>query len=102
MWVKITSIDQVAALHAGSMIAIHPLQGAPRDTFDDTDPDQVSHRLVAENDAEEKMINTTPLQRKEEARTVTGAGMGSMMLGSGYVGYVDMIEQGVWWMQKGY
>lgn len=102
MWVKITSIEQAEALHAGSLVAIFPLQGAPVETFSEEDPDQVSHRLVSENDKQAKMIHTTSLQRKEEARTVTSAGMGSMMLGTGYIGYAEIVEHGNWWMQQGF
>ena len=102
MWVKLTTIEQLESLHEGAMIAIYPLQGAPRTTFDGTDHDQVSQRLLSENDKQAKMIHTTSLQRKEEARTVTSARMGSMILGDGYVGYVDIIEQGVWWVQEGF
>lgn len=101
MWTKITSIEQLEALHEGSLVAIYPLQGAPKSVFDDSDPDQVSQRLVAQNDTEEKMINTTSLQRKEESHTITSSGMGSMMLGSGYINYVDIIEHGTWWVQGG-
>jgi|GEM_PF-2145812 len=101
MWTKITSIEQLEALHEGSLVAIYPLQGAPRATFDDSDPDQVSQRLVAQNDIADKMINTTVLQRKEEAHTITSSGMGSMILGSGYISYVDVIEHGTWWVQQG-
>ncbi|HYD21684.1 MAG TPA: hypothetical protein VEB40_09440 [Flavipsychrobacter sp.] len=101
MWVKITSIEQLERLHAGSLIAIHPLQGAPTETFDDSDPDQVSHRLVAENDTRDKMILTAPLQRKEEARTVTSARMGNLMLGDGHIDYADILEHGTWWIQQG-
>ncbi len=101
MWVKITSLEQLEQLHAGSLIAIHPLQGAPTDTFDDTDRDQVAHRLVSENDPTGKMILTTPLQRKEEARTVTSARMGNLMLGDGHMDYADILEHGTWWVQQG-
>lgn len=101
MWTKITSIEQLEALHEGSLVAIYPLQGAPKAIFDDSDPDQVSQRLVAQNDREEKVINTTSLQRKEEAHTITSSGMGSMLLGSGYINYVDVIEHAVWWVQEG-
>lgn len=102
MWVKITSIEQLETLHEGSPVSIHPLQGPPRETFDDSDPDQVSHRLVAENDVKAKMICTTALQRKELAKTVTSSSMGSMMLGTGYVNYADIIEHANWWVQQGY
>lgn len=102
MWVKINSMEQLESLHEGSMIAVHPLQGPPRDAFDDSDPDQVSHRLVAENDIKARMVSTAPLQRKEQARTVTSGSMGHMILDSGYLSYADMIEQGIWWIQKGY
>lgn len=102
MWTKVTKIEQLELLHEGSMIAIHPLQGHSRDTFDESDIDQVSHRLVAQNDKKDKMISTAPLQRKEQARTITSGSMGHMMLDGGYVSYADMIEQGVWWVQEGY
>lgn len=102
MWVKITSIEQIEKLHEGSLVAIHPMQGPPRDKFDDSDADQVSQRLIAENDRDAKMLHTTSLQRKEEARTITSASMGSMILGMGDITYADMIEQGVWWIQEGF
>lgn len=102
MWVKITSFEQLEQLHEGSSIAIHPLQGYQRDTFDDSDLDQVSHRLVAENDPKGKMICTTALQRKEQSRTVTSSSMGSMMLSTGYINYADIVEHGTWWVQQGY
>lgn len=102
MWVKITSLEQLESLHPGSLVAIHPLQGPPRDSFDDSDQDQVAQRLVAENDKDAKMIHTTSLQRKEESRTITSASMGNMILGSGDVAYADVIEQGVWWLQQGF
>jgi len=100
MWVKITSIEQLASLHEGSMIAIYPLQGAPGDSFDESDPEQVSHRLVSENYIEENMLSTTALQRKDEAFTATG--IGGIMFSPGGISYVDIIEQGTWWMQQGY
>lgn len=102
MWTKVTNIEQLESLHEGSMIAIHPLQGHPKDDFDESDMDQVSHRLVAENDKKAKMISTTALQRKEQARTITSGSMGHMILDAGYMSYADMIEQGVWWVQQGY
>lgn len=102
MWVKITSIQQLESLHEGSTIAIYPIQGAPSQTFDDSDPDQVSHKLVSENDKEAKLIHITSLQRKDEARTVTSSSMGSMILGTGDVGYADILEHGNWWIQQGY
>lgn len=102
MWVKITSIEQLASLHEGSMVAIYPLQGAPSDSFDESDPEQVSHRLVSENYVEENMLTTTALQRKDEARILTPAGMGGIMFSPGGISYVDIIEQGAWWMQQGY
>lgn len=101
MWIKVTSLEQLAALQIGSPIAIHPLQGPPRDTFDESDADQVSHRLVSANDAQSKVLTTISLQRKEEARTVTSASMGSMMLGSGEMSYADAIEHGTWWIPSG-
>ncbi|MCB0696519.1 MAG: hypothetical protein KDC07_04095 [Chitinophagaceae bacterium] len=101
MWIKITALEQLEALHEGSLVAIYPLQGAPRAEFDDSDPDQVAQRLVSENDKNTKMIHTTSLQRKEEAHTITSSGMGSMILGSGYVNYADIIEAGIWWIQQG-
>lgn len=102
MWTKITSISQLEALHEGSMIAIHPLQGPPRTTFDDSDIDQVAHRLVAENDTKAKMISTAPLQRKEQVHTIGSGSMGHMMLDAGYISYADVIEHGVWWVQQGF
>lgn len=102
MWIKITTIEQLQTLHEGSMVAIHPLQGPPRPIFDDSDRDQVSQRLVSENDTDAKMICTTTLQRKEAANTVTSRGMGNMMLADGYMGYTDVIERGNWWIQQGY
>lgn len=102
MWVKITSIEQLEPLHEGAMVAIYPLQGHAKESFDESDPDQVAHRLVADNDVKAKMISTTSLQRKEEARTVTSGRMGSMVLGNGYLSYADVIEQGTFWIQQGY
>lgn len=101
MWVKVTNLEQLAALQTGSPIAIHPLQGPPRDTFDESDADQVSQRLVSVNDTQNKVLTTISLQRKEEARTVTSASMGSMMLGSGEVSYAEIIEYGNWWIPQG-
>lgn len=102
MWTKITSIEQLETLHDGAMIAIYPLQGHSKDSFSESDPDQVAHRLVADNDTNAKMISSTSLQRKEEARTVTSGRMGSMMLGNGYLSYADVIEMGNWWVQQGF
>ncbi len=102
MWTKITTIEQLEALHEGSVVAIHPLQGHPNEVFDDSDPDQVSQRLVADNDRKKHMIHMSNLQRKEHARTVTSSSMGSMILDSGYKNYADIIEQGVWWIQQGF
>lgn len=102
MWVKITTIQQLEQLHEGSLIAVHPLQGPRTEVFDDSDPDQVAHRLVAENDSTTRMILTAPLQRKEEARTVTSARMGNLMLGDGHIDYADILEHGTWWIQQGF
>ena len=101
MWVKITSIEQLEQLHEGSLVSIYPVQGAPKDEYDGSDPDQAKSRLVAENDPKNKMIHMAQLQRKDEARTVTSGSMGSMILDSGHKNYVDIIEQGVWWVQEG-
>lgn len=101
MWVKISTIEQLEKLHEGALVSIYPVQGAPKDEYDGSDPDQAISRLVAENDVKAKMIHMAPLQRKEEARTVTSGSMGSMILDAGHKSYVDIIEQGVWWVQEG-
>ena len=102
MWVKITSIEQLASLHEGSMVAIYPLQGAPGDTFDESDPEQVSHRLVSENYVEENMLTTTALQREDEVRKLTTTGIGDIIFSPGGISYVDIIKQGTWWIPQGH
>jgi len=96
MWIKITISDQLKALQPGDNIIKYPIAGAPLDSFDEANPDNVSVRVVTQNDPASELlsISLTPSEIRYDAIL----GVSGFVFGPIRKHYKDVLDEGLWWV----
>jgi hypothetical protein len=95
MWHKITKPDQLTTLEAGENIIKYPVSGEPAADFNDANPDNISLRVVTQNDPLSKMIAISIRPSSVKYNAILG--IGGVVFGPVEKSYDAIIAEGMWW-----
>lgn len=98
MWQKITSLDQLLDIDEGSIVAIYPLGGHPRDSFDRSEAGLFLHGLIVENDRMMQKVDLSLLNGMPTSADMCVDEHGEMMINSTSKTYTEVVSEGLWWM----
>jgi hypothetical protein len=95
MWKKITATTQLTALQAGENIIKYPISGASVSNFEDANPDNISLRVITQNDPLNETLDITV--RPSTVKYDAILGLGGVVFGPVKKSYDAIIKEGLWW-----
>ncbi len=95
MWHKITTTAQLTTLEAGENIIKYPVSGEPAADFNDANPDNISLRVVTQNDPLNEILAITVMPSSVKYDAILG--FGGIVFGPVQKSYDALITEGVWW-----
>lgn len=97
MWNKVKTKEQLAALQQGDAIIKYPIKGAPLETFDEANPENISPRVVSGNEGETLHLSFLYNDKRNDPIL----GMYKSVFGPVDKTYNDIIAERLWWVFEG-
>ncbi len=95
MWHRITTTAQLATLEAGENIVKYPVSGGPAADFSEANPDNISLRVITQNDPLSETLAITVVPSKVKYDAILG--IGGVVFGPVEKSYNTIIAEGTWW-----
>ncbi len=96
MWHKITTAAQLTTLETGENIIKYPVSGGPAADFNDANPDNISLRVVTQNDPVTATLDIAVVPSKVKYDAVLG--IGGVVFGPVQKSYEEVVAENVWWV----
>lgn len=97
MWKKVISKEQLASLQTGDALVKYPLKGGIEESFDAADPDNISPRVVSDNNGASLRLGFLFSDRQNDPIL----GMYKSVFGPIEMSYEEIIAKRVWWVFEG-
>lgn len=94
MWKKVTDTIVLEGLNIGDVLIKYPVDGSVADTFDDANPENISPRVVGNN--EDEILSLNFIHSNAQSDPIMGMYRGGVMAPL-IISYSDLINEGIWW-----
>ena len=96
MWTKITTNEQLAAILVNTIVVKYPVFGEPVDNFDGANAENVSPRVVANNNVPGQVLDLRFIPEQVGVDLVIG--LAPLIAGPIHKRYRDIIAESIWWI----